>query len=99
MGGNHTEQDPGADRFADDPAFAVHEGGQLSVVPTRRIESIADLAPTYTPGGAPVSPPTPPPPPGPPPACHPQPPPGGRGAAGSPGRRGSSRSSPTARPC
>ena len=30
-----TEQDSAADRFADDPAFAVHEGGKLSVVPTR----------------------------------------------------------------
>src|SRR3954469_18191734 len=55
MGGNHTEQDPGADRFADDPAFAVHEGGKLSVVPTRSIDSIADLALTYTPGVARVS--------------------------------------------
>src|SRR3954464_15497049 len=55
MGGNHTEQNPGADRFADDPAFAVHEGGKLSVVPPRRIESIADLALTYTPGVARVS--------------------------------------------
>ncbi|MGY2129063.1 NAD(P)-dependent malic enzyme [Blastococcus sp. SYSU DS0617] len=43
------------DRFADDPAFAVHEGGKLSVVPTRRIESIADLSLTYTPGVARVS--------------------------------------------
>src|SRR3954468_13363935 len=40
------------DRFADDPAFAVHEGGKLAVRPTRRIESIADLALTYTPGVA-----------------------------------------------
>jgi malate dehydrogenase (oxaloacetate-decarboxylating) len=55
MGGNDIEQEPPADRFADDPAFAVHEGGKLSVVPTRRIESIADLALTYTPGVARVS--------------------------------------------
>jgi malate dehydrogenase (oxaloacetate-decarboxylating) len=45
----------GADRFADDPAFAVHEGGKLSVRPTRSINSIADLALTYTPGVARVS--------------------------------------------
>src|ERR687890_1790059 len=44
-----------ADRFADDPAFAVHEGGKLSVTPTRSIDSIADLALTYTPGVARVS--------------------------------------------
>src|SRR5215210_183604 len=43
------------DRFADDPAFAVHEGGKLSVTATRRIDSIADLALTYTPGVARVS--------------------------------------------
>jgi malate dehydrogenase (oxaloacetate-decarboxylating) len=43
------------DRFADDPAFAVHEGGKLSVTPTRSITSIADLALTYTPGVARVS--------------------------------------------
>jgi malate dehydrogenase (oxaloacetate-decarboxylating) len=49
------EHDSAVDRFADDPAFAVHEGGKLSVVPTRRIESIADLALTYTPGVARVS--------------------------------------------
>src|SRR3954447_26314869 len=51
MGDEHGPE--GADsleRFADDPAFAVHEGGKLSVVPTRSIESIADLALTYTPG-------------------------------------------------
>jgi len=54
MGGN--QADPAApDRFADDPAFAVHEGGKLSVRPTRSIESIADLALTYTPGVARVS--------------------------------------------
>src|SRR3954452_14154166 len=50
-----TERDSAADRFADDPAFAVHEGGKLSVVPTRSIDSIADLALTYTPGVARVS--------------------------------------------
>ena len=50
-----TEHDSAADRFADDPAFAVHEGGKLSVVPTRAIDSIADLALTYTPGVARVS--------------------------------------------
>ena len=50
MGGHQ-----GADRFADDPAFAVHEGGKLQVRPTRAIESIADLALTYTPGVARVS--------------------------------------------
>ena len=44
-----------ADRFADDPAFAVHEGGKLAVTPTRPITSIADLALTYTPGVARVS--------------------------------------------
>jgi malate dehydrogenase (oxaloacetate-decarboxylating) len=43
------------DRFAGDPAFAVHEGGKLSVRPTRPINSIADLALTYTPGVARVS--------------------------------------------
>jgi malate dehydrogenase (oxaloacetate-decarboxylating) len=43
------------DRFADDPAFAVHEGGKLVVRPTRSIDSIADLALTYTPGVARVS--------------------------------------------
>jgi malate dehydrogenase (oxaloacetate-decarboxylating) len=43
------------DRFADDPAFAVHEGGKLEVRPTRSITSIADLALTYTPGVARVS--------------------------------------------
>jgi malate dehydrogenase (oxaloacetate-decarboxylating) len=54
MGGTDgTEQ--GTDRFADDPAFAVHEGGKLSVTPTRSIDSIADLALTYTPGVASVS--------------------------------------------
>jgi malate dehydrogenase (oxaloacetate-decarboxylating) len=43
------------DRFADDPAFAVHEGGKLVVRATRPISSIADLALTYTPGVARVS--------------------------------------------
>ncbi|SEO91725.1 NAD(P)-dependent malic enzyme [Trujillonella endophytica] len=43
------------DRFADDPAFAVHEGGKLVVRSTRSIDSIADLALTYTPGVARVS--------------------------------------------
>ena len=50
-----SDHDSTADRFADDPAFAVHEGGKLSVVPTRSIDSIADLALTYTPGVARVS--------------------------------------------
>src|SRR3954471_23852189 len=56
MGDEHGPE--GADsleRFADDPAFAVHEGGKLEVRPTRSIESIADLALTYTPGVARVS--------------------------------------------
>jgi malate dehydrogenase (oxaloacetate-decarboxylating) len=43
------------DRFEDDPAFAVHEGGKILVTPTRPITSIADLALTYTPGVARVS--------------------------------------------
>jgi malate dehydrogenase (oxaloacetate-decarboxylating) len=43
------------DRFAADPAFAVHEGGKLVVRPTRAIGSIEDLALTYTPGVARVS--------------------------------------------
>jgi malate dehydrogenase (oxaloacetate-decarboxylating) len=43
------------DRFVDDPAFAVHEGGKLSVRGKRPIDSIADLALTYTPGVARVS--------------------------------------------
>jgi hypothetical protein len=54
MGTSGAEQGP-ADRFADDPAFAVHEGGKLVVRPTRHIASIADLALTYTPGVARVS--------------------------------------------
>src|SRR3982751_3355734 len=53
MGGS--QGSPRADRFADDPAFAVHEGGKLAVRPTRTIDSIADLALTYTPGVARVS--------------------------------------------
>jgi malate dehydrogenase (oxaloacetate-decarboxylating) len=44
-----------ADRFADDPAFAVHQDGKLVVRPTRPIETVADLALTYTPGVARVS--------------------------------------------
>jgi malate dehydrogenase (oxaloacetate-decarboxylating) len=55
MGGNSDSEQRSADRFADDPAFAVHEGGKLVVRPTRSIESIADLALTYTPGVARVS--------------------------------------------
>jgi malate dehydrogenase (oxaloacetate-decarboxylating) len=43
------------DRFSADPAFAVHEGGKLSVRGKRPIDSIADLALTYTPGVARVS--------------------------------------------
>jgi malate dehydrogenase (oxaloacetate-decarboxylating) len=46
---------PDIDRYAGDPAFAVHEGGKLEVRPTRRIASIEDLALTYTPGVARVS--------------------------------------------
>jgi malate dehydrogenase (oxaloacetate-decarboxylating) len=55
MGSQAPGTEQHADRFADDPAFAVHEGGKLSVVPTRSIDSIADLALTYTPGVARVS--------------------------------------------
>jgi malate dehydrogenase (oxaloacetate-decarboxylating) len=56
MGGQQAwGSDGGADRFAADPAFAVHEGGKLRVQPTRSIGSIADLALTYTPGVARVS--------------------------------------------
>src|SRR3982751_2921163 len=56
MGDEHgPEGADGLDRFAADPAFAVHEGGKLVVRPTRPIESIADLALTYTPGVARVS--------------------------------------------
>src|SRR5919205_3293791 len=54
MGDQHGGRDA-PERFADDPAFAVHEGGKLAVRPTRGIESIADLALTYTPGVARVS--------------------------------------------
>jgi hypothetical protein len=53
MSGNDTGST--ADRFADDPAFAVHEGGKISITPTRSIDSVADLALTYTPGVARVS--------------------------------------------
>src|SRR3712207_5384963 len=49
------QQDRTADRFADDPAFAVHEGGKLVIRPTRPIETTSDLALTYTPGVARVS--------------------------------------------
>src|SRR3954452_11162141 len=55
MGGNEAEHETTIDRFADDPAFAVHEGGKLAVRPTRSIDSVADLALTYTPGVARVS--------------------------------------------
>ena len=56
MGDNAVSGNDGTgDRFADDPAFAVHEGGKISVTPTRAITSIADLALTYTPGVARVS--------------------------------------------
>ncbi|MGY1720798.1 MULTISPECIES: NAD(P)-dependent malic enzyme [unclassified Blastococcus] len=56
MSGNPASGDHvGTDRFAADPAFAVHEGGKLSVSSTRSIGSIADLALTYTPGVARVS--------------------------------------------
>ncbi|MGY1829975.1 NADP-dependent malic enzyme [Geodermatophilus sp. SYSU D01180] len=44
-----------ADRFGGDAAFAVHEGGKLTVRPTRPIETREDLALTYTPGVARVS--------------------------------------------
>src|SRR3954463_6571290 len=43
------------DRFADDPAFAVHVDGKLAVRSTRPITSIEDLALTYTPGVGRVS--------------------------------------------
>src|SRR4051812_24039979 len=56
MGGAHGPEDAATtDRFGDDPAFAVHEGGKLEVRPNRSITSIADLALTYTPGVARVS--------------------------------------------
>src|SRR3712207_3851788 len=48
------QPDP-ADRFADDPAFAVHVDGKLKVSSTRPITSIDDLALTYTPGVGRVS--------------------------------------------
>ena len=54
MGDQHGGNDA-PERFAGDPAVAVHEGGKLVVRPTRGIESIADLALTYTPGVARVS--------------------------------------------
>ncbi|MGY1592530.1 NADP-dependent malic enzyme [Geodermatophilus sp. SYSU D00708] len=53
--GEQQLHDRTADRFAEDPAFAVHEGGKLAVRPTRSIDSVADLALTYTPGVARVS--------------------------------------------
>src|SRR3954462_12512344 len=43
------------DRLVDEPPFSQHEGGKLSVRPTRSIDPIADLAVTYTPGVARVS--------------------------------------------
>src|SRR3954468_21614316 len=56
MGGAHGPEDAATtDRFGDDPAFALHEGGKLEVRPTRAITSIGDLALTYTPGVARVS--------------------------------------------
>ncbi|TFV66409.1 UNVERIFIED_ORG: NADP-dependent malic enzyme [Bacillus sp. AZ43] len=55
MGGIDASDQQTSDRFAGDPAFAVHEGGKLAVVSTRPIESTADLALTYTPGVARVS--------------------------------------------
>ena len=54
MGEQTAPQDP-ADRFADDPAFAVHVDGKLVVRSTRPITSIEDLALTYTPGVGRVS--------------------------------------------
>ena len=54
MGEQSAAQDP-ADRFADDPAFAVHVGGKLAVRSTRPITSVEDLALTYTPGVGRVS--------------------------------------------
>src|SRR3712207_9425486 len=52
MGAETGQPGTTADRFADDPAFAVHEGGKLAVRPTRGITSREDLALTYTPGVA-----------------------------------------------
>jgi malate dehydrogenase (oxaloacetate-decarboxylating) len=54
MGEQSAAQDP-ADRFAADPAFAVHVDGKLQVRSTRPITSIEDLALTYTPGVGRVS--------------------------------------------
>src|SRR5947209_17533114 len=53
--GDQRGSDDAPERFADDPAFAVHEGGKLEVRPNRSITSIADLALTYPPGVARVS--------------------------------------------
>jgi malate dehydrogenase (oxaloacetate-decarboxylating) len=55
MGAETGSVGDGADRFSDDAAFAVHEGGKLAVRPTRPIETREDLALTYTPGVARVS--------------------------------------------
>ncbi|MFW3171090.1 NAD(P)-dependent malic enzyme [Geodermatophilus sp. CPCC 206100] len=55
MGAHQPPHDGTADRFASDPAFAVHEGGKLAVRPTRSIDTVGDLALTYTPGVARVS--------------------------------------------
>ncbi|MGY1609962.1 MULTISPECIES: NAD(P)-dependent malic enzyme [unclassified Geodermatophilus] len=55
MGAETGQPGTTADRFAGDPAFAVHEGGKLTVRPTRGITSREDLALTYTPGVARVS--------------------------------------------
>jgi malate dehydrogenase (oxaloacetate-decarboxylating) len=53
MGGNDASgREHTTDRFVDDPAFAVHEGGKLSVTSNRPITSIADLSLAYTPGVA-----------------------------------------------
>ncbi|WP_369253563.1 NAD(P)-dependent malic enzyme [Geodermatophilus amargosae] len=55
MGAGTGSVGDGADRFTEDAAFAVHEGGKLAVRPTRPIETREDLALTYTPGVARVS--------------------------------------------
>ncbi|NEM05147.1 NAD(P)-dependent malic enzyme [Geodermatophilus normandii] len=55
MGADTGSVGDGIDRFSDDAAFAVHEGGKLAVRPTRPIETREDLALTYTPGVARVS--------------------------------------------
>ncbi|GAB3312588.1 NADP-dependent malic enzyme [Geodermatophilus aquaeductus] len=55
MGAETGSVEAGGDRFSQDPAFAVHEGGKLAVRPTRPIETREDLALTYTPGVARVS--------------------------------------------